>query len=931
MVKVSPIVRSFNAGLFSDLMAGRSDLDQYAASLRESTNCILTPQGPIICRSGTKFVVPARTNDETSQLVNFTFSDETAQALEFASDRIRFIDETGIQVYAPLAAVVSSVGPMVVTVIGLFGSPGDQIALNGFAANYNLNGVIANIVGVVGNDYTLDVVYPALPLVGCTVSLVYAVPLTYSEDQRKLLRVIQDVDVMYLLVEDVPVQKLSRYDAYDWRLEQAEFIDGPYLPVNLTSTALTPSATGNAVPDMTTNILPAGSVATGSTARGAVAPAATFLGRVLQLGLAATDYFHAFDSSDLTYWAPTTAQSGIIEYDVAAGLIVDGYMVLPGLDNQDVTYLPSDYAPRDWTFDGWDGANWIVLDKVHGYVSYDNDRSVFFDLANPASYTKYRLNITACVTTGPIEPRVRRLILRSPASSVITFTASSLVGINNDTGFQPTDVNRLIRVQGGDTFWRYCRITAVTDPLHVTVLLLSDPLNSLDPIREWRLGLWSDTTGYPSSGDLWKDRLWLGGTRAYPNALVGSSLEAYEDMTPSESDGVVLDTNAFVGFLKARKLSRIKWISSDDRGLIVGTGSQEYLVASSVSSDSSITPATVQARSGTHRGSAAVEPVRVDDKLLYVQRNARALRSLEYSYAANGYTGGYISPNKSQFASHLGVAKFVEIDFASEPHNILWLRDGNNKMVGFTYNPSQGVEGWHQHDFAGALIESMVVIPQLDQRQDTLWMQTKRTVNGQDVRYIEFLVQPWDFDDTLEDAHFVDCGLRYTDVPTDLVYGFQHLEGLDVYGLADNKPFGPIQIVNGALQLDFEASNIVAGLGFDSTGMISPLEAGSQNGTAQGKPKRINNTKLRLWATACGKIGVWDDELNALKYEDIEFPDGDQSTVEDVHLFTGDTLEIQLPEGYGRKGVLAFKRPKETPLPLNIVAMFPSLEAQDGG
>lgn len=932
MVKVTPIARSFNAGVWSELMRGRSDLDPYVSSLRRGKNIILTPQGPVICRSGTKFIGTALSDIETSTLFNFTFSDETATVLEFGDDRIRFFDENGIQAYAPQSATIVTTAPFVISCASMAAVPGQQVVLSNFPASYNLNGKIAYIASAAGTQYTLGgVTWPVgKPTVSFNVALVYHVPITYTEAQRQALRVVQDVDIMYLLVEDVQVAKLVYNGPFNWTLATVNFNDGPYLDTNQTTTTLTPSATGNAIPVMTTNTAPSGT-ATGSTNRAAVAAGGSFLGRTIQLALAASDYYMAFDAADTSYWAPSTAQQGIIEYDFPAGTVVDGYTVLPALDNQDTVYLPNDFAPKTWTFDGWNGSAWITLDRVTNYNSYSGDRSQFFELDTPASYTKYRLNVLACVTLGPIEPRVRRLVMRSTASASFTLTASSIVGINGDTGFQATDVGRLIRLQGADGFWRSVKITAVTDTTHVTVTLLGDPLGGLDAIKQWRLGAYSDTTGYPTCGELYGDRLWLGGSASAPNLIVGSNVGSYEDMTPTEADGTVLDTNSVVGFLKARKLSRIKWISADDRGLVVGTGSTEFLLSSSNSQNKQITPSNAQAVAGTRRGSASAEPVRVDDKLLFLQRNQRSLRSLEYSYAANGYTGGYISANKSQFASQLGIAKFAELDYSMEPHSIVWTRDLVGTINGFTYTPSEGVEGWHEHDFSDAVIESMVVAPQLDQRQDALWMQTQRTINGVQKRYIEFMVQPWDFDDTLDDAHFVDCGLRYSGAATASIGNLWHLEGCQVYGLADYKPFGPLTVTNGVVTLPSAASKVVVGLGYDSEAEINSLEAGAQNGTAQGKPKRINAVKVRVWASATGKVGTYRDDLGEVVYDDIEFPSANLDEVEDIGLYTGDTEAIILTEGYASKGTVSFKRPKEKPLPFNIVALLPVLETQDGG
>jgi hypothetical protein len=142
------MVRSFNAGVFSALMEGRTDLEFYPASMRRATNCILTPQGPVLCRSGTRFVAPANQDDEVSALRPFVFNNEQAKVLEFGTDRIRFIDEDGLQVYAATAATITNVAPLTLDVPLATAVIGDQFVLGGFAAKFNLNGEVVQVTGV---------------------------------------------------------------------------------------------------------------------------------------------------------------------------------------------------------------------------------------------------------------------------------------------------------------------------------------------------------------------------------------------------------------------------------------------------------------------------------------------------------------------------------------------------------------------------------------------------------------------------------------------------------------------------------------------------------------------------------------------------------------------------------------------------------------
>jgi len=236
--------------------------------------------------------------------------------------------------------------------------------------------------------------------------------------------------------------------------------------------------------------------------------------------------------------------------------------------------------------------------------------------------------------------------------------------------------------------------------------------------------------------------------------------------------------------------------------------------------------------------------------------------------------------------------------------------------------------GWHRHDLAGGLIDTLAVVPQKDQLQDALWVVVRRTVDGQSRRYIERLTRFWDFDTTLANAHFVDCGLRYIGSAVDTVYGLQHLEGETVYGLIDARPVGPLTVTNGTVTLPYEGENIVLGLGYDSEGVLPRLENGAADGTAQGKVKRVQSLVVNVWNSFNGQVGVYNEQEGGFVYEPLEYP-GRFDEFEDVELYTGEIGPFNPSPGYDMKGLIAFKRPKESPLPFNIVAIMPQMHTQD--
>ncbi|WP_071558629.1 discoidin domain-containing protein [Paenibacillus polymyxa] len=51
-------------------------------------------------------------------------------------------------------------------------------------------------------------------------------------------------------------------------------------------------------------------------------------------------------------------------------------------------------SPKVWTFEGWDGANWVMLDTKKNITDWKQGVKKVFTFNNDKAYKKYRLNIT---------------------------------------------------------------------------------------------------------------------------------------------------------------------------------------------------------------------------------------------------------------------------------------------------------------------------------------------------------------------------------------------------------------------------------------------------------------------------------------------------------------------------------------------------------
>ncbi len=154
------------------------------------------------------------------------------------------------------------------------------------------------------------------------------------------------------------------------------------------------------------------------------------------------------------------------------------------------------------------------------------------------------------------------------------------------------------------------------------------------------------------------------------------------------------------------------------------------------------------------------------------------------------------------------------------------------------------------------------------------------------------------------------------------IAGMEHLEGREVQILADGAVQSPKTVENGGFTLDLDAFYIIAGLGYQTYIKTMPLEAGSKNGTAVGKRKRINELSMRVWRTSGCRIGYNLENLQRVKYRDPEVPMGLPAP-----LFTGIIPNNKFNQGWVWEASITVEQSE--PLPMNILAIAPIINEVD--
>ena len=349
-----------------------------------------------------------------------------------------------------------------------------------------------------------------------------------------------------------------------------------------------------------------------------------------------------------------------------------------------------------------------------------------------------------------------------------TFTNAYVSGgVASPAIFAATDVGRAIRMKEGAT-WGWAVVASYTSPISVTIDIKSTLTNTNAKVL-WRLGIYSDTTGYPGAVTFHEDRLFLGGATNAPQRIDGSKTGDYENFSPTNFDGTVNPDNS-VGFaFNSNDVNVIRWLASDERGLASGTVAGEWITTPSTQGEA-LTPTNITAKKSTSWGSENVQPVQAGKSIIFVQRAGRKLRELNYYFDV----GGFRSTDVTQLAEHISPVGIKQLAYQKEPQSFVWAVRKDGVLAAMTYERDLDAlrVGWSRHILGGvsdaannpAIAESVQVIPSPDGlRQDT-WLIVKRYINGSVVRHIEYITEIFDQTSEQRDAFFVDAGLTY-DVP----------------------------------------------------------------------------------------------------------------------------------------------------------------------
>jgi hypothetical protein len=805
-----------------------------------------------------------------------------------------------------ITGIANSAGLFRITSVAHGKANNDNITISD-VTNYPTSNGSWNIINVTTDTFDLDgstfagagavdgtwVPYP-------TMEEAHTIPIEivtdFTESELSDIRYAQSADVLYIVHPDHAPQKLIRLDddgdRDDWLLAECEFTDGPYLSLN------------DAAP-----LVDTANPQNGAVYRDVYLDLTSYSHTATATVTAGASFINADDDLYIEY--RSGAQWRLARLGTLAGgetsatvSIIDN--VLLYLD--EATKLTSQRSvtgsaanspgysrPRVIGKYGWTGSKNHDAQRIDPGDEIQVDAGVLksqfsntFAAADVGKYVRYHAASSAAGTWGLITGLVVNSSGKNVNVTAVTMASNNATGkfiISNESRtvvatarsatsgttkalFASTDVGRKIRL-GFSGKWTWGTITTFTSASQVTITLEEDMPRDVHNAAniagnrdtatptsgityDWRLGAWSDTTGWPEAVAFQEQRLTFGATSTSPQTFWMSISGDFENMAPTELDSTVLDDNAISYTLASAKANKIVSMVSGPALTLITNGG-EWQVRASSSINDPITPSNISSKEYTnHGGLASAMPTRIGSSVVFVDRSGRKVQKLFYSYDKDALDSDDLTViSEHILRKHQGA---LVSTYQQKPHSIFWVGNVDGTLSAMTYNEKQEVVAWHHHEIEGAIVESLACIPSSDGSEDELWMVCKRTINGATKRYVEVLES--DFfpggatENNVNGMKFLESSIYLPSWSGTSISGLNHLEGEEVTVQISTEggsisTYEDLTVTSGAVTVD-GSGEVLIGLPFESIAKSLPPEGGSQFGTSQGRTKRIVELAARV-------------------------------------------------------------------------------------
>ena len=369
------------------------------------------------------------------------------------------------------------------------------------------------------------------------------------------------------------------------------------------------------------------------------------------------------------------------------------------------------------------------------------------------------------------------------------------------------------------------RVTAYTDPNTVTAIVL-DPLGAVTATDNWSEGAWSDRRGYPSAVAFFQGRLYWAGKDKIWASVVDDFYNFNRDYV---GDAAPLNRSIGTG-----PVDYINWLMPL-RVLMLGAQAAEYSCRSN-GFEEPITPTNFNLREESTIGSDAIECVKIDNSVIYMDRTGSHVMQTDSNQ------DGLTTNELSILTPEICLPNIKRIAVQRRPDTRVHLLRCDGTVVIMVYDKAEQVNAFVTFETEG-LVEDIVVLPGAP--EDAVYYTVARVVDGVVVRYLERWALMTEAEGGVENK-IADSYLIYDGASTSTVTGLDYLEGKSVVAWGNSKDLGTYTVTSGSITLSEAVTYAVIGLSYYANFVSGKLEFLTGGPSSLGSEKRIVSAYIPL-------------------------------------------------------------------------------------
>ncbi|MFA5186895.1 MAG: ubiquitin-activating E1 FCCH domain-containing protein [Patescibacteria group bacterium] len=241
---------------------------------------------------------------------------------------------------------------------------------------------------------------------------------------------------------------------------------------------------------------------------------------------------------------------------------------------------------------------------------------------------------------------------------------------------------------------------------------------------------------YPAAVGFYGGRLWMGGSEYDPDVMYGSrgpdsstGASRYDDFTMGST---ATDAVSYTITSQNQTADRIRWFGGMPAFMVVGTSGGVYK-ANGGSDGAAITNTNISVTPIDSAAAADINPVVVNNQLVYVEQGGMTLRSFEYEILNDQYSAF----DKNLLADEVTYPGLTQIVLAQGRPNLVYAVRSDGTPLTCTLISKEEVAGWAGHPVGGDGQVLSISTESQTTGFDKILACVERVIDGKTRRYIE--------------------------------------------------------------------------------------------------------------------------------------------------------------------------------------------------